>query len=36
MMDNQKAKQELGIDFRNARNTLEPTLAWLKQESLIS
>lgn len=36
MMDNQKAKRELGIQFRNARATLEPTLQWLHQENLIS
>lgn len=36
MMDNQKAKHELGVQFRNARDTLEPTLNWLKQENLIS
>jgi dihydroflavonol-4-reductase len=36
MMDNQKAKRELEITFRNAKETLEPTLAWLKKENLIS
>ncbi len=32
MMDNSKAARELGIRFRNARQTLEPTLEWLKSE----
>ena len=36
MMDNKKAKQELGLEFRNARETLEPTLQWLQQEHFIS
>lgn len=36
MMDNKKAKQELGLGFRNARDTLEPTLKWLQSENLIS
>lgn len=36
MMDNKKAKQELGLEFRNARDTLEPTLKWLQHEKLIS
>ncbi|MES2503383.1 MAG: NAD-dependent epimerase/dehydratase family protein [Myxococcota bacterium] len=35
MMDNEKAKRELGVSFRNARDTLEPTLMWLKNEGLI-
>lgn len=30
-MDNRKARQELGVDFRSARETLEPTLAWLRE-----
>jgi len=29
-MDNRRAKEELGVDFRSARDTLEPTIAWLK------
>jgi dihydroflavonol-4-reductase len=34
-MDNSKAKRELGVDFRGARETLQPTLAWLKQSGRI-
>lgn len=34
LMDNQKAKRELGIQFRDARATLEPTIRWLQQEKL--
>jgi dihydroflavonol-4-reductase len=34
LMDNQKAKSELGVTFRNARATLEPTLKWLQDENL--
>ncbi len=30
-MDNSKARQELGINFRSARETLEPTIAWLRE-----
>lgn len=33
--DNSKAKQHLGIQFRSAHNTLEPTLKWLKQHNYI-
>jgi dihydroflavonol-4-reductase len=29
LMDNHKARTELGATFRNARDTLAPTLAWL-------
>lgn len=29
-MDNSKAKRELGVSFRPARQVLEPTLQWLK------
>jgi dihydroflavonol-4-reductase len=34
-MDNSKAKHELGLSFRGARETLEPTFAWLKSANLI-
>lgn len=34
-MDNSKAKRELGIEFRSARETLAPTLAWLKESGRI-
>ena len=30
-MDNEKAKRDLGVKFRSARETLEPTLAWLRE-----
>lgn len=30
-MCNSKAMEELGVGFRSARDTLEPTLAWLKE-----
>jgi dihydroflavonol-4-reductase len=33
--DNSKAKRELGIDFRSARDTLAPTVEWLKTAGLI-
>jgi dihydroflavonol-4-reductase len=29
-MDNRKAREELGVSFRSARDTLAPTLAWLR------
>ena len=29
-VDGSKARRDLGVDFRNARDTLLPTLAWLK------
>jgi dihydroflavonol-4-reductase len=35
-MNNQKARAELGLSFRSARETLEPTFAWLKESHLIS
>jgi dihydroflavonol-4-reductase len=31
LMDNQKARMELGATFRSARDTLAPTLAWLTE-----
>ncbi len=34
-MDNSKARQELGLDFRSAKETLVPTLQWLKDKHLI-
>jgi dihydroflavonol-4-reductase len=30
-VDNNRAKSELGVEFRSARETLEPTIAWLKE-----
>ena len=30
-MDSSKAQRELGVSFRSARATLEPTLAWLRE-----
>jgi dihydroflavonol-4-reductase len=33
--DNSKAKKELGVTFRSAEQTLEPTLKWLVQEKMI-
>ncbi len=35
MMDNAKATKELGVAFRGARDTLAPTLAWLKESGRI-
>lgn len=35
-MDNSKATRELGVTFRSARATLEPTLAWLRESGRIS
>jgi len=35
-MDSSKAQRELGVTFRPARATLEPTLAWLKESGRIS
>ena len=29
-VDNRKASQELGVEFRSARETIGPTVAWLK------
>jgi dihydroflavonol-4-reductase len=34
-MTSQKAQRELGVSFRSARETLGPTLAWLKQTGRI-
>jgi dihydroflavonol-4-reductase len=35
-VDASKARRELGVDFRGARDTLAPTVAWLKSAGLIS
>ena len=35
-MDASKAQRELGVSFRSARETLAPTLAWLKQSGRIA
>lgn len=35
-MSNQKAKEELGLSFRSASETLEPTFAWLKSSKILS
>ncbi len=35
-MSNAKAKRELGVEFRSARETLGPTLDWLRQTGRIS
>ena len=34
-MDSTKAQRELGVKFRSARESLEPTLNWLKESGLI-
>ncbi len=34
-IDNSKAKKELGVEFRSAREILEPTLAWVKKEGFL-
>lgn len=34
-VDNSKAKNELGINFRPAREILEPTLAWVKEAGFL-
>jgi dihydroflavonol-4-reductase len=34
-MDSSKATRELGVSFRSARETLEPTLRWLKDSGHI-
>ena len=34
-VDASRARSELGIRFRDARATLEPTLAWLQQQKLV-
>lgn len=35
-MDSGKAQRELGVSFRSARDTLAPTLAWLKESGRIA
>ena len=35
-MDAGKAQRELGVSFRSARDTLAPTLAWLKESGRIA
>ena len=35
-MDNIKAKRKLNIKFRSAKDTLIPTLEWLREEGFIS
>jgi dihydroflavonol-4-reductase len=35
-VDNSKATRELGVNFRSARETLEPTLRWLKDSGRIA
>lgn len=35
-MTSQKAQRELGVSFRSARDTLQPTLDWLKQTGRIA
>jgi dihydroflavonol-4-reductase len=34
-MDSSKARRELGVEFRSARDTLAPTLEWLKESGRI-
>jgi hypothetical protein len=34
-MSSKKAQRELGVTFRSARDTLAPTLEWLKQSGQI-
>jgi len=34
-MDNTRAQNELGVTFRSARQTLDPTLAWLGESGLL-
>jgi dihydroflavonol-4-reductase len=34
-VDNSKAKKELGVTFRGAKEILEPTLKWVKEEGLL-
>jgi len=34
-MDNAKARRELGVEFRNARETLSPTVRWLEEHGYI-
>ena len=35
LMDNSKARHELGVDFRSARETLIPTLRWLQENGYV-
>lgn len=35
LMDNSKARRELGVDFRSARDTLRPTLKWLQEAGYV-
>jgi dihydroflavonol-4-reductase len=35
-MDSSKAQKELGVAFRSARETLQPTLSWLKESGRIT
>lgn len=35
LMDNSKAKRELGVSFRSARETLLPTLQWLQETGYV-
>jgi dihydroflavonol-4-reductase len=35
-VDASKARRELGVDFRGARETLAPTVSWLKSAGLIN
>ena len=35
-VDASKARRELGVDFRGARETLAPTISWLKSTGLIN
>jgi dihydroflavonol-4-reductase len=34
-VDNAKARRELGVDFRGARETIEPTIRWLEAEGYL-
>ena len=35
LMDSSKARRELGVSFRNARDTLRPTLQWLQEAGYV-
>src|SRR6185295_12319954 len=35
-VDNSKAQRELGVRFRDARETLAPTIAWLEEAGLVA
>lgn len=35
LMDSSKARRELGVSFRNARETLRPTLQWLQEAGYV-